>query len=106
MSFNLKTTNLNLVRAGAPFTWGRVLTIHDAGPYTIIEAKSNSASDEDRTVFHVYVKGENTSRSSYSFDGALIIAISYHNQEDKKSLSNTDHNARCAAKILNIPSDY
>lgn len=68
-----------------PFTWGKVVDIHAIGPYEIVEydefasgssrGPSGKRPLSGRRLFHVYVDGEDESRSCYTMEGALVIAI-------------------------------
>lgn len=85
-----KTTDLKTVRRYPKrFSWGKVTQILDVGPdYTIVVYR-----DEDqKTQYHPYVKGEDTSTSCDSLDEALIIAMA----ENHKTMDM----ARAAARLL------
>lgn len=78
MTIKTTTTDLSIIRKRpGRFTWGKIIRIHDIGPYTIVEytrkAISNPALNEVR--HHAYVDGEDTCNSAFSLDGALLIAL-------------------------------
>lgn len=101
----LKTTELARVKAGAPFTWGNVIKIHEIGAFTIIEAqgRDRSLGTDPPPMFHCYVNEKNTHHASRTLEGALVLCIAQKNTENP---NDAGHNARCAAMILNIKSDY
>lgn len=70
------TTDLEAIRRGAPFTWGKVLEIIEAKDYTIIRHIPRQVGNV-RSVeplpehFHGYLDGKDTCRSSATLDGIL-----------------------------------
>lgn len=65
------TTDLALLRAGHPFTWGRVVSIEDVGPYTIVRC----SRPRDKDWFCVYIEGKGAGHSSYTIEGALALGM-------------------------------
>lgn len=72
------------------FAWGRVIDVHEIGPYSIVEYQAkipDKYTAEYKPVsnrgyktshsFHAYVNGRDTSHSWDSLDEALVFAISY-----------------------------
>ena len=79
-----RTTNLAEVKNGNPFTWGKVIEIHEIGEYSIIEYYSRDLNGsgppynyESIPSFHGYINGKSTSRSYGSLDEALVGVIGY-----------------------------
>ena len=74
-----KTTKLNKIRDGFPFTWGELIKIHTIGEYDIIEYfdKDEDGKTTITIQFHLYVFNEDTCRSYDSLDEALLGAIAY-----------------------------
>lgn len=60
------------------FTWGRVLQIHEVGPYAIVEY--DDEAHPGSLHFHIYVDGRDTSHSAPSLDAALAAAIAYRRE--------------------------
>jgi hypothetical protein len=89
------TTDLTVIRKTPNlFTWGKVVSIHDLGPYTFLEYTDRDGD----TNFHVYVEGKSMSSSTSTLEGAMILAIA------KKNLAlNEDHHmAMAAMKVLGV----
>lgn len=77
-----RTTDLETIRKyPRRFTWGKVVQIHDVGPYAIVE----SDNDKAERSFHVYVGGSDTHRSARSLDEALLTAIAHRAFENKNT---------------------
>lgn len=77
-----RTTDLETIRKyPRRFTWGKVVQIHDIGPYAIVE----SEDDKGEHGFHVYVGGANTNRWELSLDAALLTAIAHRAFENKNT---------------------
>jgi hypothetical protein len=94
-----RTTDLDVIRKHrARFTWGSVQEIHDIGPYTIVEYISRNRDKEDETCFHVYVDGKNTSSSTSTLEGAMILAIAHKHLE----VNEARYMAMAACKILGV----
>lgn len=68
------TTDLGALRNGAPFIWETVRTVHDVGPYSIVEYSSDTGIS-----FYIYVDGKATCRAETNLDKALAEAIAYRN---------------------------
>ena len=96
----LKTTDLKLIKAGAPFTWGNILKIHEIWRYTIIEA---AGRDNGGPLFHCYVDDKYIHHASKTMEGALILCFAAQYTQNP---NDAGHNARCAGKVLGIPTDY
>lgn len=73
------TTDLNLLREGFPFTWGKINEIIDVGPYTIIRAQpyidlpQGEYSSLDK--FYIYIRSIDHGLASSTLDGALALCI-------------------------------
>jgi hypothetical protein len=77
---------LDDARAGK-FTWGKVIEVHEIGPYAIVEYHPKrpdmwknglfvrKGTISSVTNFHVYVNGQDESISFGTLDEALIFAI-------------------------------
>lgn len=63
------------------FTWGPILEIHSVLYYDIVQYlhRGLGADGEDLQQFHVYVNGQDCSRSLGSLDDALLCAIDLRN---------------------------
>lgn len=103
------TTDLSIIRNPNTvhrFTWGRILTIHEVGRYTIVEffprIIPSQNIDSSKTEFHVYVDGKNTSISAGTFDQALVTAVAYGNIASPNQALNMAH---AAMKVLDIASN-
>ena len=75
-----RTTDLDKIRNGMLFTWGKVLEIIDVGEYTIIryipKPSGNIVSVQPMPeCFHGYIAGKDTNRSSCTLDGILVACI-------------------------------
>jgi len=79
-----RTTDLIKLKEGYPFTWGKLIGIHEIGEYSIVEyhpwvyfnqCGTNQVSDS--TEYHCYVDGYDLSYSSDSLDSALATCIAY-----------------------------
>lgn len=84
-----RTTDLNKLRAGEPFTWGKAIRIHDIAEYSIVECfqwKREGVSvlmgmaDINTLSFHCYVNGQDLGISADSMDAAIITCISYKHE--------------------------
>lgn len=95
----LKTTDLKLIKAGAPYTWGNILKIHEIWRYTIIEA---AGRDSGALMFHCYVDDKYI-HVAHTMERALLLCIASQCTDNP---NDAVHNARCAAKVLGTPSDY
>jgi len=102
---NYDTTNLEEIRNGARFTWGRVVKIHDIGRYSFVEFYGRAYENghptgklEEKTSFHVYVDGKSQSNSCGSLESALILAIAF----DKLEINHAWHMASAVNKILEL----
>lgn len=97
-----KTTDLNKLRCGHPFTWGTVIKIHDVSRFTLVEFMDNRSEQivgaRDSILFHVYVRDKDTHESCVSFDAALICAIA----RDRMEPNRARWMAIAAAKILDV----
>lgn len=100
---NDRTTDLDAIRKGAPYTWGIVINIYDMGPrYTIVESHRPLEEGEPRTSFACYVDGKDLHSSSRSIEGALLLCISHGcipNPNDARYM------AYAAAKLLSVKED-
>ena len=84
------TTDLDAIRNGNAFTWGKVVRVHEIGRYAIVEyleRKMNSRELSGHTLFHVYIDGKDRSRSCSSMEGAIVTAISYAAGYERTSTS-------------------
>jgi len=78
-----KTTDLHLLKKGSTFgfTWGKLIKIHEIGPYAIGEYVhwENSELEEthDEKSYHIWVDGKDTCRGASSLESAIVQAIAY-----------------------------
>lgn len=80
-----RTTDLEQLEHGAPFTWGEIVTLHKIGPYTIAEYKCWQRVDclikrgivSDKTLFHIWIDGRDCGQSWPTLDSAIVAAIAY-----------------------------
>lgn len=81
------TTNLARVKAGEPYTWGRVAEIHEIGDYAIIEAHgplmdgacaAKPRREDPTPTFHPYVRGEDWSHAYVTLDEAICACIVFN----------------------------
>lgn len=90
------TTDLEIIRNHPRrFTWGKIVKIHNIGPYTIVEYTDKSTKAYH---FHIYVDGKCTGTSTLTLDGALLSAIGRSNLE----VNEARWMAMAAAKLLNV----
>ena len=73
-----------------PFTWGKVISEHEIGPYQIVEyhpykSGGNPVDERGRrlpreveahTLFHVYYDGQDSNQSTNTLERAMLVAIS------------------------------
>jgi len=82
-----RTTELDALKRGEPFTWGEVVAIHVVGPYAVVEHHPwmrtesrtvlTGVADPHETEFHPYVDGQDCSQGFGSLEAALAAAIAY-----------------------------
>lgn len=82
-----RTTDLNRVRRGEPFTWGEVIRIHEIGHdnvYSVVEyhpwkslSHVDKTPDPDVVLFHYYVNGVDTNHLTDTLEAAIVGAIAY-----------------------------
>lgn len=100
MNHHNTTTDLETIRTRPNrFTWGRVITIHDIGRYTLVEYVSQSHDKPSVVYFHSYVDGKSTHSSQTSLESGLICAIAAGSIDDANEPC---HMARAACKVLDI----
>lgn len=78
----MKTTSaLSKLRKGIPFTWGKLIRLHEISEYTIVEFCNKHVGIGEYGVtelaFHGYVGEEDTCRAYASLDAALVGCMSY-----------------------------
>jgi hypothetical protein len=81
----MKTTDLDGLRDGINFTWGKLVKIHDSGQYTIVEYypyiyENNCGTNKFNysiREFSCYIDRKPIGHSCYSYDEALITCIAY-----------------------------
>jgi len=86
MMMTERTTNLDLLKSGTPFSWGEFSKIHTIGEYDIVEfhpfkrngARITSQPDFGTVNFHGYLNGKDVSQSWRSIDAALVGLIAYN----------------------------
>lgn len=79
------TTELEEIRNGGRYTWGKVNEIYEIGPYSIVEYYPHKTEgglhleefDTSKLAFALYVGGASTNSSWYSLDAALAAGIAY-----------------------------
>lgn len=97
-----KTTDLDKLRRGKPFTWGKVVKIHEVGEnYTIVEYLSTFTGEVGKRKFHCYNNNKDDSISSNSFDGALLTCMSRARLE----VNTARYMAMAAIKLFEISED-
>ncbi len=76
------TTDLDKLREGAKFTWGKVVHFHSIGRYEFVEYYGREYKDsrptgelDATTTFHIYVDGKSTSSGAKSIEEAMVIAV-------------------------------
>lgn len=90
------STELSVIRKYPHrFTWGSIDKIHDIGPYTIVEYKTRESAE---IAFHVYVDEKNTSSSTATLEGALLLAIARKHLE----VNTARYMAMGACKLLGV----
>ena len=80
-----RTTDLEQLLKGAPFTWGKLVRIHQIGRYAIVEYRPwtrtgfvvNTGKAGKKLGFHPYVDGKDTSRTFDDIESAMAGAIAY-----------------------------
>lgn len=92
----LTSTDLVILRKQPKrFTWGKIRKFHDVDVYTVVEYLNR----EGELRFHVYVNGRCTNNSTYTLDGALVLAIGFNRLG---RTSEADYMARAACKLLGV----
>jgi len=100
--FETKTTELELLKNGAPYTWGRVRRIHEIGDIAIVEFLYTPADNEPKDhppkiMFAPYYdNGKATNHLEQSLYQAILVAIEY------SCLGCNERFAEYAARILGI----
>jgi hypothetical protein len=95
------TTDLKIVREHpARFTWGKVFKITDISVYTIVAFYPTD--EPTKTLFHVYVDGDDMSNSCDTIETALLYGMAVKNLGDGNEAGSM---ARAAAKILGLKID-
>jgi len=93
-----KTTDFNVIKNHPlKFVWGKIVKVHKAGPYDIVEYHPDSAPSE--TLFHVYVDEQSTNWSATSIEGALLLAIAKKRLDE---VNTATHMAQAAMKLLDV----
>lgn len=73
-----KTEDLEKLKKGVPFTWGKVIGIHEIGDYSIVETLFYDRKEKVSIVeYFSYANGRSTGHAFPSLDEALVYAISY-----------------------------
>lgn len=93
-----RTTDLDKIRKGEPFTWGAVTEIIDVGPYTILRYQSSDINRGE--MFHGYVDGQDTHISSTSLDEILTQCIA------RKHEGLNSHAAHYFMRMIGAVSDW
>lgn len=84
-----RTTKLDEVKQGAPFTWGEVTVLFNVGEYDIAEYhpwKTEGVKvlvgepDHQQLCYHGWINGTNLSRSWDSLDAALAGCIAHKHE--------------------------
>ena len=70
-----KTTDLEKLKAGSPFTWGEIVAWHEIGPYAILEYLDKEEPISRRRLFHTWIDGRDQNSSFLSLDAALAHCI-------------------------------
>lgn len=101
MTMNKETTDLDLLRKGARYTWGIIKEIHDIGQYSIVEYKPRpiGSGTPKEVGFGCYVDGKCLNTSSNTLEGALIICIA-HGKDVRPDYANSM--AHAASKLLDV----
>lgn len=80
------TTDLTRLKKGAPFTWGKLIAIHEIGRYSVVEyhpeifkdCASTGKTSRTKKQFHPYLDGHDLSEGHHSLESALAAAIAYN----------------------------
>ena len=81
-----RTTDLEKLKIGAPFTWGEVKQIHKIGEYTLVEYYEwmrkgsivlTGQVNHTNTFYSLYINGKDICRGADSLDSALAECIAY-----------------------------
>jgi hypothetical protein len=84
------------------FTWGHVTNTYQLDYIGIVESRQESGGVPNfvstMNTFHVYVDGKDTSRSSKTLEGAILIAIGHKHLEQ----NHADQMARAAVKLFGL----
>lgn len=84
-----RTTDIESIKLGHPFTWGEVVAIHRIGGYEIVEShpwKTKGCEvlpghpDKEAIRFHGWVDGKDTCHSFSSLEAAIVGCISYKHE--------------------------
>jgi hypothetical protein len=101
----VRTTDLDLLQKGHPFTWGQLLEIHTLGRYQFVEYYGHEYKDghptgglNKTTTFSLYVDGKSTSHSYNSLEEAMVGAIAFGSLERNEARWMT----LAACKVLGI----
>lgn len=71
------TTNIEELKTGEAFTWGRIQEIYHIGDYDIVRYLPRA---DEKFSFHCWVKGRDTNHTFSSLDEALIFCIAYKHE--------------------------
>jgi len=97
-----RTTDLDKIKTGQPFTWGDIEQIHYIAEYTIVEFHpfiyvnncGTNRIDYATTEYSLYIDGHSIGRSALSMDEALAECIGY------KHDGNNSHAAQYFMKMI------
>jgi hypothetical protein len=79
------TTALSELKQGKRFTWGKIISIMEIGPYSIASYHPRNVEgcvvlqtiNKDKVQFHAWIDGKDCSESFESLDAALAGCIAY-----------------------------
>ncbi len=90
-----RTTDLNELKKGKPYTWGKVVKIHEIGPYSIVEyipwtenedgVITESVDPKSDHNYSCYIDSEDVQIITENLDHALVASIAYLHEGDYTS---------------------
>lgn len=99
---------MNAIEIERDFRWGEVITVHEVGPYVIVEYLPNrpgNAKDDWEPLpnFSLFVDGYTTSHSYSSLDHALVAGVVWRNEETNHGV-NAAANERLSGYVMRVLS--
>lgn len=72
-----RTTDLDKILRGAPFTWGVISDIWMLGEYAIVKYTPYKSTE---SMYHTWVGGKDTAHAYHSLDAAMAGCIAYKHE--------------------------